>query len=166
MRFLLRSNLTTRALAVSCTIAAGFVALPLLFPATIPDTVQASEGGSAIPEIVTPPAYVPPAFETFAEVLERPLLFADRKLPAVAVEQAVQAPREPLRLTLEGVALTSESRVALLRDQQNNVLVQVAEGMLHNGWTLESIESDKAVFTRDGETTELPLEVNVERRRR
>lgn len=166
MRFPMRTNLATRVLAVSCCVTAGLVVIQLLFPATMPESAEAGEIGASVPEIVTPPAYVPPTFDTFAEVLERPLLFAERRLPQAPVEKVEQAPREPLRLWLEGVALTSASRVALLRDQRNNALVQVAEGMMHNGWTLEKVERDKAIFVRDSERTELTLEAGTDRRRR
>jgi len=166
MRLPVTINLTTKMLAAGCALLAVLVTFQLAFPATLPEVAASDETRADIPEIVVPPAYVPPAFETFGEVLERPLLFADRRLPEIAVEQVEQAPREPLRLTLEGVALTSANRVALLRDQANNALVQVAEGMIHNGWTLERLDSDKAVFTRDGETTELPLEAKAGNRRR
>ena len=49
---------------------------------------------------------------------------------------------------------------AALRDA-----MRLAEGMTHNGWTLEIIESDKAAFSRDGEITELNLEVQTGRHR-
>jgi len=63
------------------------------------------------------------------------------------------------------VALSSGSRVALLRDQSDNSLIHLAEGMTHNGWTLDRVESDKAAFSRDSEITELNLEVQTGRRR-
>jgi len=53
----------------------------------------------------------------------------------------------------------------LLRDQSSNSLIHIAEGMTHNGWTLDRIESDKAVFSRDHEVSELDLEVQTGRRR-
>jgi hypothetical protein len=87
-------------------------------------------------------------------------LFETRQLPAPPEEAAVpEAPREPLLLVLEGVAISGDSRVALLRDPRGNNLVQVAEGAMHNGWTLESLEGGKAVFTRGDDVTELSIEV-------
>ena len=66
---------------------------------------------------------------------------------------------EELLLVLEGVAISGDSRVALLRDPRGNNLVQVAEGSVHNGWTLESLEGGKAVFRRGDDVTELSIEV-------
>jgi len=93
------------------------------------------------------------------------LLYADRKLPAPPpVVAAAEMPKEPLRLKLEGVALGGGSRTALLRDQSDNSLIHLAEGMTHNGWVLELIGSANAVFSRDGEVAELNLDVQTRRR--
>lgn len=111
--------------------------------------------------------YVPQSFDAFSEILERPLFFADRQLPPEPRQELVAAaPPEPLRLKLEGIAIMDKSRIALLRSQVDNVLVQMAEGMTHNGWTLESVLSDKAIFTRGNDSTEIELETNTGLRRR
>ena len=76
----------------------------------------------------------------------------------VAVDaKAAPPPPTPLRLTLEGVAMSAGSRIAVLRSQGNNQLLTLGEGMTHEGWTLESIEADRASFRRGGQVTELPL---------
>ena len=113
------------------------------------------------------PNYVPQSFDSFAEVLERPLFYAERQLPNEPTPQAVAAaPPEPLRLKLEGIAIMNESRIALLRGQGTNELVQMVEGMAHNGWTLESVLADKAIFTRGDDSTEIELETDTGSRRR
>jgi len=157
----------TRGLALACLGLAATVVVQVLYPVTLP-TVGTDPGAAAdIDPVTALPAYVPPSFDTFAEVLERPLFFADRQLPPVpVVETQAAAPREPLGLTLEGVALTSTSRVALLRDPRGDSLVTVAEGGSHNGWTLESVSSSGARFRRDDDVTELELEVQTNRRLR
>jgi hypothetical protein len=145
----------------------AIVALQIAFPAKLQKVTAADFASTAILDIETPPAYVPAAFDTYAAILERPLLYADRKLPAPPPEKVlVETPPEPLRLTLEGVALGGGARVALLRDQGNNQLIQLAEGMTHNGWTLDAIHSDRAVFSRDAEIADLVLEIQPGRRRR
>lgn len=137
------------------------VALQLAFPSSPGDPADpAAAGGGDLAPLEELPPYVAPAFESFSEVLERPLFFETRQLPAPPEEAAVpEAPREPLLLVLEGVAISGDSRVALLRDPRGNNLVQVAEGAMHNGWTLESLEGGKAVFTRGDDVTELSIEV-------
>jgi len=167
MTISIQTNGTTRVLAMTCLGLLVIAAVQLAFPTQPPATMIAGEGAAALPEIKAPPAYVPATFDSFTSILERPLVYADRKLPAPPpVVAAAEIPKEPLRLKLEGVALSSGSRVALLRDQSSNSLIHIAEGMTHNGWTLDRIESDKAVFSRDHEVSELSLEVQTGRRRR
>ncbi len=113
------------------------------------------------------PNYVPQSFESFAEILQRPLFYAERKLPEELKQQAVvAAPPEPLRLHLEGIAIMDDSRIALLRSPGDNQLVQMAEGMTHNGWTLESVLADRAIFKRGDDSTEIELETDTGSRRR
>jgi hypothetical protein len=161
-----RTSGTTRVLAMMCLGLLAIATIQLAFSAR--PAAIAIDGGvaAALAEIEAPPAYVPATFDSFTSILQRPLLYANRKLPAPPpVVAAAEIPKEPLRLTLEGVALSGGSRVALLRDQSNNSLIHIAEGMAHNGWTLQRIESDKAVFSRDSEISELNLEVQTGRRR-
>ena len=125
------------------------------------------EVSAALDDSSTLPNYVPQSFESFAEILERPLFYAERKLPEEPKQQAVvAAPPEPLRLHLEGIAIMDESRIALLRSQGDNQLVQMAEGMTHNGWTLESVLADRAIFKRGNDSTEIELETDTGSRRR
>jgi len=166
-----RSDLT-RALAGSCAALAIVVALQFAFPdrAAGPESGEDS-AGMELPPLDEIQPYVAPTFESFAEVLDRPLFYEDRKLPAPPEKAPVaEVPREPLQLVLEGVAISGNSRVALLRDQRSNELVQIAEGDIHDGWTLESVEGGKATFKRGDDTTELAIEVgparNVPARRR
>lgn len=107
-------------------------------------------------------AFAPRPFSDFSEVLERPLMFADRRMPPEPEAAPVQAkPKVPLRLKLEGVATSAESRVALLRNTTNNQLLQLAEGMSHDGWTLEKISVSGASFRRGDEITELLLDTTA-----
>ena len=64
---------------------------------------------------------------------------------------------KPLRLKLEGVAIVADSRVAVVRDMENNRLLQLEEGMSHENWTLESVTAARAQFSRGQETSELWL---------
>ena len=82
-------------------------------------------------------------------------------MPPEAVARA-PAPRTPLRLRLEGIAVTAENQVAVLRDQGNNQLVQLSVGMTHSNWLLEELTSTSATFRRDDDVAELTL--NIENR--
>lgn len=161
----IHTNGTTRVLAMTCLGLLVVAAVQLAFPAKRPDATIVADAAASLPETKVPPAYVPSTFDSFSSILERPLLYADRKLPAPPpVVAAAEMPKEPLRLKLEGVALGGGSRTALLRDQSDNSLIHLAEGMTHNGWVLELIGSANAVFSRDGEVAELNLDVQTRRR--
>jgi len=105
--------------------------------------------------------YIAPPIEDYPEVLERPVFFRDRTLPVEPEPEAVPAaPLLPLRLKLEGVAISSESRVAVLRNTANNQLLNLAEGLSHQGWLLEKVSADRAVFRRGSQVTELLLDAD------
>ena len=61
---------------------------------------------------------------------------------------------------------SAESRFAVLRNLADNQLLQLAEGMSHNGWTLESVNANSAAFRRGGQTTELTLDLATDHGRR
>lgn len=111
--------------------------------------------------------WVPRPLADYGEILDRPLLFEGRKMPPEP-EQATAAaiPRAPLRLELEGVAISSDNRAALLRNMADNQLLQLSEGMSHDGWTLETLNSSAATFRRGDELAELALETEPTQRRR
>jgi len=104
------------------------------------------------------PRYVHPDFSEFAEILARPIFFASRDLPAPPLPAAA-APRTPLRLKLEGVAIAASNRVAVLRDLGSNTMLQLSVGMSHDGWQLETLDSTTATFRRDGDRTILSLDL-------
>ncbi len=107
---------------------------------------------------LTSSTYVHPHRDDFEMILERPVFFRDRKLPPEPAAEPVATPA-PIRLKLEGVAIVAEARVAVLRNLADNQLVQLAEGMLHNGWTLESVNADSTTFRRGEQVSKLLLKL-------
>ncbi|MGB5454651.1 MAG: hypothetical protein WBO16_19565 [Gammaproteobacteria bacterium] len=101
--------------------------------------------------------YTAPAIAAFSEITERPLFSEDRKPLAPSVKAAVAAPVFPLRLQLEGVAITPEAKIAVVRDLSNNKMLQLTAGMTHQGWELTSITNTVATFTRGEQSQELVL---------
>jgi hypothetical protein len=153
-------------LAIAALLAA-IVVLELLYPArpTAAEPAANEVATTGLPEFGAV-EFVAPRFADLGEMLERPLFFSDRKLPALpAAETAPQVALTPLQLRLEGVALTGESRVAVLRDTSNNQLLQLAEGMMHDGWTLDSVTAAGASFSRGQQTTVLALDPDAGNRR-
>ena len=158
----------TLALLVVCMVLLLIAAVELLYPAGIEDAeLMVDEQAATEVPTFSESVYLPPRMEDLAEMLDRPLFFSDRKLPPEPETTAAPvAPPTPLRLKLEGVAITSESRIAVLRDLNNNQLIQLAEGMSHDGWTLDAVTAAGASFKRGTQVAELGLEPDTNNRRR
>jgi len=143
------------------------VALQLLYP-TKPNTAEsdAMQGSAATMPEFGDVTLRPPGMAELADMLDRPLFFVDRRMPEPPADQAPAPPPTPLRLQLEGVAMTSGASVAVLRNLADNQLVQLAEGDTHDGWMLDSVSSNSASFSRGAQVTELPLDPGANGRRR
>jgi len=163
----IRISRPTQAL-VGANVGVGLViALQLLFPAQ-PNAAFAateSENTAALPEFGDM-NLSPPQMSQLVEMLDRPIFFVDRRMPVPPVETAPAPPPTPLRLKLEGIAIAGGARVAVLRNLNDNGLLQLAEGESHDGWTLDSISSTSASFSRGEQTTDLPLDPDAGGRRR
>jgi hypothetical protein len=106
-------------------------------------------------------AFAAPGMKSFAEILERPLFTPGREPPAQPViETAPVTPPSPLRLKLEGVAITDEARIAVVRDLSTREILRLVEGNMHQGWVLETVETKSARFKHGEKTRELFLDTN------
>jgi hypothetical protein len=96
----------------------------------------------------------------FSEILARPL-FTEGRLPEEEPEpeQALSQHVGLPKLKLEGVAISPESRVAVVRDLTDNSLLRLSVGMIHQGWRVSDVTTEEAVLERDGESHRLPLEL-------
>ena len=168
MKSLIPGNRTTVVLLVLC----GLLSMIILAEVTLPEPAniaidpEAANAGMALPAN-TDTKFAPRPLGDYAEILERPLLFEGRRMPPEpeqAAEPEIQ--RSPLSLKLEGVAISPDSRVALLRNTADNQLLQLSEGMSHDGWTLEKLNTSAATFRRGEELAELVLETETSPRRR
>jgi hypothetical protein len=142
-------NRPTLLLIAANVVLSLVIALQLLYPAqpyraataTLPDSA------SALPQFGDV-SLSPPRMADLTDMLARPLFFVDRRLPEPRAEAVPAAPPKPLRLKLEGVAISGGSRVAVLRDLSN------------------SISSNIASFSRGEQVSELPLDPGSNGRRR
>ena len=136
------------------------VSAELLLPAQ-PGTANAATTGEvadALPEFGNATVAAPPVSQ-LVDMLERPLFYADRRMPQPEVETVAPPPPKPLRLKLEGIAIAGGARVAVLRNLNGNGLLQLAEGDSHDGWIMDSLSSSSATFSRNGgQHTELLLD--------
>ena len=160
-------SLSTFALVVVCVALSLVVAIELLYPTKIEtsDPVPDEHTAAMVPTF-RPAVYMPPKMNDLTDLLDRPLFFTDRKFPPAPEPAAtpVAAPK-PLRLLLEGVAITADSRVAVLRDLNSMQLLQLTEGMAYEGWTLDAVTANSAIFRRGGQLTHLALEPGNSSRR-
>lgn len=155
--FSIGNHLTPYLLAAS-TVLVGTVALESR------NLVQTQGGTSA----ETQPAndrieqanFTAPRIAAFSEITERPLFRQGREPAPEPVAKVTAAKTSPLRLQLEGVAITPESSIAVLRDLSNNKMLHLATGTKHQGWELTSITNTVATFKRGKESHELKLKVN------
>ena len=118
----------TRWLIAANLILALTVSAELLIPAQ-PGAANAAttdEAAAALPEFGNATVAAPPISQ-LVDMMERPLFFADRRMPQPAEETAAPPPPTPLRLKLEGIALAGGARVAVLRNLNGNGLLQLAE---------------------------------------
>ena len=151
-------NPITNLLLAGCLLLMAIFAAEWLIPYPV-NAMDTGESGAAIVDEIPAAAqsrYVHPHIGNYAEILARPIFFSNRQLPPEAVTKA-QAPRTPLRLKLEGIAIATDTRVAVLRDQGNNQLLQLSVGMSHDNWLLENITTATATFRRGDDVTSISL---------
>jgi hypothetical protein len=148
-------------LLIAANLLLGLVVVAELLLPAHPGTANAasaSDDNALLPEF-SDTAIAAPPISQLVDMLDRPLFFVDRRMPEPKVETAPPPPPTPLRLKLEGIAIAGGSRVAVLRNLNGNALVQLAEGDSHEGWTLDSLSSTNAMFSRNGgQSTELLLD--------
>ena len=158
---------TTQALIVATVVLSLFVAAHLLYPAapSAADTGALPDDEASLPEFGSE-ALTPPALANLGEMLERPLFYDDRRMPEPPKDETPPPPPKPLMLKLQGVAMSGGSRVAVLRNTSNKLLLQMVEGEIHDGWTLEQITSSAARYSRGAQIVELTVDPDTGNDRR
>jgi hypothetical protein len=98
-------------------------------------------------------SFVMPPLATYNEVTARPLFSVTRR-PAAAARQTSAAMSS---LTLAGVVISRDGRVALIRQGKSPGLTRVREGQHVGGWTVQSIAADRVVVSDGAAQAELKL---------
>ena len=164
MKRILFGNQLTPYLLLVCVLLAGIVMLERSNPAqlSIIESRLESNPADTIDASLPRTAYITPDIKTYDEILERPLFLEERAPPVQPdpVQARPKVKKTPLRLQLEGVAITPEIRVAVVRDLGNKKLLKLEEGMKHQGWVLESVNTASATFKHGEQTEELTLAVD------
>lgn len=156
------SHLRSRTIAVLGLLCAAFalVAFSELDAATSSPASESSIPSRA-PEdaaaagTLSPPSFSLPPLESFAAVTERPL-FSPNRRPAEISSGESDAWSS---FVLAGIIITPELREAMVLHSQPPTPIHIHEGEAMDGWTLESLSADHAVFRHDVEEHELKLNV-------
>ena len=148
-------NHLTPYLLAACTLLLGVLAIEsrsLVQP-------QVNNSPAARPEVNTfkRTNFTAPGIAAFSEITERPLFREGREPPTEPIASTVTAKQSPLRLQLEGVALTPSTKIAILRDISTNKMLHLAVGKKHQDWELTSVTDTVATFKRGAQSLELTL---------
>ncbi len=103
-----------------------------------------------------------PPLADLSETIERPL-FTESRRPSE--EEPSDAPVMPTPVvtgpaavfSISAIVITDKERAVLLTHPQSGELTRVREGETIAGWRLERVESDRAVFSKDGDSKEIDL---------
>jgi hypothetical protein len=155
----LRISRPTQILIAANVVLAMVVSAELLFPAEPANAhaAAANTDSAKLPEFASSTLDAP-SLSQLADLTERPLFYPSRRMPKREVQKAPPPPPTPLRLKLEGIAIAGGTRVAVLRNLNGQGLVQLIEGESHDGWTLDTLSSNSATFSRGEQTDELLLD--------
>jgi len=153
-RFALGNHLTFY-LLLACALLAGILAIES--HNLVQTHVRKPVETRPLVDPVGPANFTAPAIAAFSEITERPLFNEGREPTPEPVKAAIAAPTSPLRLQLEGVAITPEAKIAVMRDLSTNKMLHLSAGMKHQGWELTSVTDTVATFKRGEQSQELTL---------
>ncbi len=114
------------------------------------------------------PSFAIAPIESFSEIVTRPLFSELRRPPIPDAEPGGEPEPEPEPIAvakvhrglfvLVGVVITSQTRLAIVRNRKANEVVRLERGARIEGWTVESIEPDRVVFRQGAEIDEVKLD--------
>jgi hypothetical protein len=135
-------------LVVLCLVLAGVVATEWL------DWQDRAAPPPAPPAKAPPPAATPnftmPALTAYSEVLSRPLFSSSRR-----PSEEASAPMVSSSMTLVAILISPRGPHALVRHGAPPQLDRVVEGQTIDGWTTETIKSDRVILRRGTDVLEL-----------
>lgn len=93
------------------------------------------------------PRYELPPFDSFAELVERPLFSSTRRpVAASAAPAQVAASPQGLDITLKGVIVADDSKVAIIEPRNAAKPVRLNKGQSYQGWTLSEVDAEGVIF--------------------
>ncbi len=110
----------------------------------------------------TPAPFTAPLPETYAAISDRPLFDPHRKkyLPSPKPGADKTAPPPPANLSLVGVIIDSNLRIAMVKSSDAMLAMSVGVGAEIGGWQVSSIEPDRIVLKAGTAEEDIRLEAN------
>ena len=154
------ANRSTFGLLLCAAALAGVIVLELVD--RLGTAYPATAGTPSVPKLEIAPldTFGPPPPEAFSVIGERPLFVASRRPFKPRSEPSpVKRMKEtkPLSAKLVGVVLGEQGRFALVRRFEQPKTERLTLGQTMDGWRLEALEPDRAVFYRGDQIQILQL---------
>jgi hypothetical protein len=104
--------------------------------------------------------FVPVPLKSLGEITRRPLFTQGRVPPAKPdINRKLANKLSPLKLKLEGVAITPESKVAIVTDVKTKELLRLSPGMSHGNWKVAGLSEESVTIQQGPRTVTLSLEI-------
>lgn len=126
-----------------------------------PSTGSSGKVASEEYELASLKRFAPVAFARLGETVERPL-FTEGRLPPEKPqnEASTKSKVSPLKLKLEGVVISPESKVAIITDLQSRELLRLSQGMSHSNWKVTEVSEDSVTILQGAKEITLTLEID------
>ncbi len=110
-------------------------------------------------ELASVPSFQPAPYASLSEIIERPLFSEGRIPPEKPDDNPKTAIRTPLKLKLEGVVISPESKVAIITDLQTKELLRLSQGMSHSNWKVTAVDKESVTIQQGAREITLTLEI-------
>lgn len=147
-------------LSLAMLVALIGIQLERPLPAANPGIAESAASDVADDPGVGTLSFALPPLASLTETVQRPL-FLESRTPAedlpVPVETVPVSTAERPSFSLSAIVITSEQRAVLVSDPASGSLIRLREGESLAGWTLKEVGTDRAMFTKDGESQSATL---------
>jgi general secretion pathway protein N len=152
-----RERLTLSGLAAVCAVLAAALWLEIRDGGQAGDAQAQRDPAMSRPSLEAPAFNFPP-LEAFSEVVERNLFERSRRASGERTEEAGAPAHEPVALTLTGVVITPQTRLALLSDNTPDNVIRLRPGESLGQWVLVEVRRNGVTLRKGTELRELPLD--------
>jgi hypothetical protein len=160
------SNRLTWFSAALCLAAAGFLGWQLwrTEDAALVSTVQSVDQAQPAQGEQQLASFELPGAEEYEDIRLRPLFNRSRRpdapqeIPQAGGDGSDSKGTPAAQISLNGVVLTRDRRVALLRLDNDPKVMHVAEGQRAGGWLIEAVRPDRIVLRRGDTASEVALD--------